>query len=249
MRFDIVTIFPEMFNGPFSSSIIKRAVDDGKIEISLHNLRQWARDKHHVTDDYPFGGGPGMVMKVGPIAEAVDDLRGRFEGSVVALMTPQGEPLTHGMAKTLSSLPGLIILCGRYEGVDERVRSNYCDMEISIGDYVLTGGEIPAMALVDTVARLVPGVVGDIQSTVEESHSGYLLEYPQYTRPADYKELKTPEVLLSGDHAKIERWRRDQSILRTARRRPDLLEKAGLTDEEKQKLKQTMDKEDIRANG
>jgi len=249
MRFDIVTIFPEMFDGPFGSSIIKRAVDDGKIEIALHNLRQWTRDRHHVTDDYPFGGGPGMVMKVEPIAEAVDDLRGRFPGSRVALMTPQGDPLTHDMAKALSSLPGLIILCGRYEGVDERVRSNYCDMEISIGDYVLTGGEIPAMALVDSVARLVPGVVGDIQSTMEESHCGYLLEYPQYTRPADYKELKTPEVLLSGDHARIERWRRDQSILRTARRRPDLLEKVGLTDEEKQTLRQTMDKEDTRADG
>lgn len=235
MRFDIVTIFPEMFKGVFDVSIIGRAIQDGRLELKIHDLRGWTRDKHHITDDYPYGGGPGMVMKVEPFARAVEGLKTENPGAKVVLMTPQGSPLTQGTASELSKLPGLVILCGRYEGVDERVRVHFCDMEISIGDYVLTGGEIPAMALVDSVARLVPGVLGDSASTLEESHSNFLLEYPQYTRPAEYCGLKTPELLLSGNHESIEKWRREQSIRRTAERRPDLLEKADLTEAERMK--------------
>ncbi|VAX15867.1 tRNA (guanine(37)-N(1))-methyltransferase [hydrothermal vent metagenome] len=235
MRFDIVTTFPEMFSGIFDASVIGRAVHDGKLEIHIHNLRSWTDDKHRVTDDYTYGGGPGMLMKVEPFAKAVDDLREKNRGAKVALMTPQGDLLTQKTAIQLSTkLPGLIILCGRYEGVDERVRENYCDLEISIGDYVLTGGEIPAMALVDTVARLVPGVLGDSQSALDESHLNSLLEYPQYTRPAEFKGLKVPEVLLSGNHADIENWRREQSVLRTAKKRPDLLSGADLTEKERE---------------
>ncbi|HEB71043.1 MAG TPA: tRNA (guanosine(37)-N1)-methyltransferase TrmD, partial [Nitrospirae bacterium] len=219
----------------FDASVIGRAVRDGKLEIHLHDLRSWTCDKHRVTDDYTYGGGPGMLMKVEPFAKAVDDLREKNRGAKVALMTPQGDLLTQKTALQLSTnSPGLIILCGRYEGVDERVRENYCDLEISIGDYVLTGGEIPAMALVDAVARLVPGVLGDSQSALDESHLGSLLEYPQYTRPAEFKGLKVPEILLSGNHADIENWRRRQSILRTAKKRPDLLPGADLTEKERE---------------
>jgi len=233
MRFDIVTIFPGMFASVFAESIIKKAVDSGVIEIHLHDVRKWTTDRHSVTDDSPYGGGPGMVMKVEPFARAVEELRELNEGAKVALLTPQGEIFTQRKAVELSGLPGLVLLCGRYEGVDERVRQSFCDMEISIGDYVVTGGEIPAMAVVDAVARLVPGVLGDERSSVEESHSNYLLEYPQYTRPAEFRGLKTPEVLLSGHHAQIEQWRKKQAIERTAQKRPDLLSRAELTDEER----------------
>lgn len=234
MRFDIVTTFPEMLSSVFASSVIGRAIRDGKLEINTHDLRSWTDDKHHVTDDYPYGGGPGMLMKVEPFAKAVGDLRKKSRGAKVALMTPQGELLTQKMAGELSKLPGLIILCGRYEGVDERVRAGYCDMEISIGDYVLTGGEIPAMAAIDAVARLVPGVLGASDSALDESHSNSLLEYPQYTRPSEFNGLAVPEVLLSGNHAEIEDWRRHQSIIRTAAKRPDLLCHANLTKQERE---------------
>ncbi|MGK7345838.1 MAG: tRNA (guanosine(37)-N1)-methyltransferase TrmD [Candidatus Nitrospinota bacterium M3_3B_026] len=231
-RFDIVTIFPGMFDGVFDHSIIGRAKEKGIVEINVHDLRGWTRDKHKVTDDYPYGGGAGMVMKAPPFAGAVESLRAENPGAKVVLMTPQGRLLTQKTAEEFSVLPGLVILCGRYEGVDERVRS-LVDMEISIGDFILTGGEIPAMALVDAVARLAPGVVGEAESIVRESHTGGLLEYPQYTRPAEFAGMRVPDVLLSGDHAKIEAWRRRQSIIRTARRRPDLLERAELTEEER----------------
>lgn len=231
-RFDIVTIFPGMFDGVFDHSIIGRARERGIIEINVHDLRGWARDRHKITDDYPYGGGAGMVMKAAPFAGAVESLRAENPGAKAVLMTPRGDLLTQKTAEELSALPGLVILCGRYEGVDERVGS-FVDMEISIGDFVLTGGEIPAMALVDAVARLFPGVVGEEESILRESHTGFLLEYPQYTRPAEFAGMRVPEVLLSGDHAKIEAWRRRQSIIRTARRRPDLLEKAELTEEER----------------
>ncbi len=230
MRFDIVTIFPGMFEGPFDTSILKRAVTNGKIEIRIHDLRQWTEDKHKVTDDYPYGGGPGMVMKVEPFARACDDLRGRNQGAKVALMTPQGEPLTQSKAMELSTLPGLILLCGRYEGVDERVRTSVADMEISIGDYVLTGGEIPAMVLLDSVARLVPSVVGDMNSLTSESHYDSMLEYPQYTRPPVFRGLAVPDVLLGGNHREIEQWRDEQAMLRTMQRRPDLLRNAKRDD-------------------
>jgi len=249
MRFDIVTTFPEMLSSMFDSSVIGRAIRDGKLEIHPHDLRSWTDDKHRVTDDYTYGGGPGMLMKVEPFARAVDDLKKKNRDAKVALMTPQGELLTQKIAGELSKLPGLIILCGRYEGVDERVRENYCDLEISIGDYVLTGGEIPAMAVVDTVARLVPGVLGDSKSALDESHLNFLLEYPQYTRPAEYNGMNVPKVLLSGNSAEIESWRRQQSIYRTAKKRPDLLAQADLTDQERDSVKDILENAEGETDG
>lgn len=233
MRFDIVTIFPEMFDGPLSHSIIGRAREKGLLEIHVHDLRKWTYDKHHVTDDYPYGGGAGMVMKVEPFSAAIEELKTQNPGAKVVLMSPAGELFNQQSAQGLSALPGLIILCGRYEGVDERVSALFCDMEVSIGDYVLTGGEIPAMALLDCVARLVPGVVGEEASIINESHSDGLLEHPHYTRPAEFRDVRVPEVLLNGDHKKIESWRREESIKKTARIRPDLLAKADLTEKER----------------
>ena len=249
MRFDIVTIFPEMFDGPLSHSIIGRAREKGLLTIHVHDLRKWACDKHHVTDDYPYGGGAGMVMKVEPFASAVEELKTQNPGAKVVLMTPGGELLNQQSARGLSSLPGLIILCGRYEGVDERVNGLFCDMEVSIGDYVLTGGEIPAMALLDCVARLVPGVVGDEASIINESHSDGLLEHPHYTRPAEFRDARVPEVLLNGDHKKIEAWRREESIKRTATRRPDLLEKAVLTEKERAMADSLLEQRDQEERG
>ncbi|MBI5816087.1 MAG: tRNA (guanosine(37)-N1)-methyltransferase TrmD [Nitrospinae bacterium] len=241
MRFDIVTIFPGMFAGPLDSSIIGRARDSGKIQVNVHDLRGWTTDKHRITDDYPYGGGAGMVMKVEPFAAAVAQLKTSNPAAKVILMSPAGTVLRHSLAMELSRQSGIIILCGRYEGVDARVTGLLCDMEVSIGDYVLTGGEIPAMALVDCVARLVPGVVGEEQSTVKESHAGNLLEYPQYTRPPEFEGLKVPEILLSGDHAKIEKWRREQAIIKTARVRPALLDKAGLSEDEMRTARKAME--------
>ncbi|MDH5755626.1 MAG: tRNA (guanosine(37)-N1)-methyltransferase TrmD [Nitrospinota bacterium] len=232
MKFDILTIFPGMFAGPFAESIIKRAVDAGLASVHAHDLRAWATDKHKITDDYPYGGGPGMVMKVEPLARAIQSLRENNPGAPVALLTPQGKLMSQAIARDLVGYPGLILVCGRYEGVDERVRQHYCDMEISIGDFVLTGGEIPAMAVVDAVLRLIPGALGGEESTTEESHSAGLLEYPQYTRPAEFEGHSAPEVLLSGHRAKIEEWRRRESIIRTAQRRPDMIEKGGLEGED-----------------
>jgi tRNA (guanine37-N1)-methyltransferase len=232
MKFDILTIFPGMFSGPLSESIIKRAVEAGKAQVGVHDLRGWTTDKHKVTDDYPYGGGPGMVMKVEPLSRAIADLRLGNPGAPVILLSPGGEPFQQAMARELAAGPGLILVCGRYEGVDERVREFYCGREISMGDFVLTGGEIPAMAIVDAVMRLIPGVLGSDVSNVDESHSGYLLEYPQYTRPAEFDGHKAPDILLSGHQAKIAEWRRRESIVRTAQRRPDLIDKAGLAGEE-----------------
>jgi len=234
MRIDIVTLFPEMFAGPFDASIIGRARDAGALTIALHNPRDYTDDKHHVVDDYAYGGGPGMVMKPEPIFECVEAVRGMAEppGRVV-LLTPQGRLLTHDVARELAAEPRLILICGHYEGVDERVGEHLADDEISIGDYVLSGGEPAAIVLVDAVARHQPGVLGSDQSLEEESHGEGLLEYPQYTRPAVYRDMAIPEVLLSGHHAEIAKWRRRQSVLRTARRRPDLLERADLTEEER----------------
>lgn len=243
MKFDVVTIFPEMFDGPLNRSIIGRAQEKGIIEIATHNLRQWTHDKHQMTDDSPYGGGAGMVMKPEPFASAVNELREKNRGAKVVLMTPQGELLTDSKARELSNLPGLIILCGRYEGVDERVRL-IADMEISIGDYVLTGGELPAMVLIDTVARLNPGVVKEEESILKDSHADNLLEHPHYTRPAEFMGQKVPDVLLSGNHGKIEQWRREQSIIRTAIRRPDLIRKADLTDTEKELAKKAIKEND-----
>ncbi|MBI4665045.1 MAG: tRNA (guanosine(37)-N1)-methyltransferase TrmD [Nitrospinae bacterium] len=243
MRFDVVTIFPEMFAGPLEHSIIGRARERGLLSVHVHDLRQWARDKHHVTDDYPYGGGAGMVMKVEPFAGAVTQLKKDNPGARVALMSPSGALLSQSMARELSTLPGLILLCGRYEGVDHRVVELFCDMEISIGDYVLTGGEIPAMVTLDCVARLVPGVVKEADSVLYESHSAGLLEHPHYTRPPQFMESSAPEVLLSGDHKKIEMWRREQSIIKTARTRPELLGKAGLSEDEWKLARRIMEQE------
>ena len=234
MRIDILTLFPEMFAGPFGASIIGRAVEAGVVEIGLHNIRDYAPDRHHVVDDYAYGGGPGMVMKPEPLFAAVEDVRGASpEQGRVVLLTPQGRLLTEEVAQELSRERRLILVCGHYEGVDERVREHVVDDEISIGDYVLSGGEVAAMVLADVVVRRLPGALGSEVSLAEESHAQGLLEYPQYTRPAEFRGWPVPEVLLSGHHAQIARWRRQQSLLRTARRRPDLLSKADLTDDER----------------
>jgi tRNA (guanine37-N1)-methyltransferase len=234
MRIDIITLFPEMFAGPFDASIIARAREAGVLQIELHNPRDHTHDKHHVVDDYAYGGGPGMVMKPEPLFEAVEAVRTLSEppGRVV-LLTPQGRLLNHRVAEELAAEQRLILICGHYEGVDERVREHLVDDEISIGDYVLSGGEPAAIVVVDAVARHQPGVLGSDASLEEESHAQGLLEYPQYTRPAVYRDMAIPEVLLSGHHAEIAKWRRRQSVLRTARRRPDLLAHADLTPEER----------------
>jgi tRNA (guanine37-N1)-methyltransferase len=241
MRIDILTLFPEMFTGPFDASIIARARAAGVMEIALHNPRDYTTDKHHVVDDYAFGGGPGMVMKPDPIFACVQAVRAMAEprGKVV-LLTPQGRLLDHEIVRELAAGPRLILICGHYEGVDDRVREHLVDDEISIGDYVLSGGEPAAVVLVDAVARYQPGVLGSELSLEEESHAQGLLEYPQYTRPATFRDMPVPEILLSGHHAEIAKWRRRQSILRTARRRPDLLARAKLTDEERRLVDQDL---------
>jgi len=223
MKIDILTIFPEMFKGPFDESLLKRAQDKGLVKIKIHNLRHWAKDKHKTVDDKPFGGGPGMVIKVEVIDQALNDLKKK--NSKTILLTPQGKAFNQKKAKSLSKLEHIILICGHYEGVDERIRQNLVDEEISIGDYVLTGGEIPAMVVVDTVVRLIPGVVGKKESLKEESFSKGLLEYPQYTRPAEYKGWKVPEVLVSGNHEEIKKWREKQSKEKTKKQRPDLIKK------------------------
>jgi tRNA (guanine37-N1)-methyltransferase len=234
MRFDILTLFPRMFCGPFDESIIGRARKAGLIQIYIHNIRDYAEGKHKVTDDYPFGGGPGMVMKPQPIFDCLAAVRPLDpEPGRVVLLTPQGRVLNQAIVRELARLPRLILICGHYEGVDERVREALVEDEISIGDYIVSGGEIAAIVVVDAVAREVPGVVGSRESLREESHASGLLEYPQYTRPAVFRGMAVPDILLSGHHGEIAKWRRRQSILRTALRRPDLLARAQLTDEER----------------
>jgi tRNA (guanine37-N1)-methyltransferase len=230
MIFDILTLFPEMFQSPLESSLLKKAREKGLIQVNLHNIRDHARGKHRVTDDYPYGGGAGMVMKVEPVAEALDALFPDRGATPVILLTPQGETFSQAMAREFAGYGRIILVCGRYEGVDERVREHLVDREVSIGDYVLTGGELPALVMVDAVSRLVPGVLGNVDSAWSESHTENLLEWPQYTRPAEYRGWKVPEVLIEGHHKNIEEWRRRESLRRTLRRRPDLLEKADLSE-------------------
>lgn len=237
MRFDILTIFPDMFNSPFGHSILKRARESGIIGIDIVNIRDFAGDKHKMTDDYPYGGGSGMVMKPEPIAGAVRSVKEGHGSGRVILLTPSGGRFDQDIAKRLSSEQHLILICGRYEGVDERVREGFVDEEISIGDYILTGGEIPAMVVVDAVSRLIPGVLGCSESPEEESFSKDILEYPQYTRPPEFEGMRVPDVLLSGNHAEIARWRRMEALKKTFSMRPDLLEKAGLSDEDNRLLK------------
>ena len=224
MRIDIISIFPNMFPAVLNESIIKRAQEKKLADIRIHDLRKHTSDKHFKVDDRPFGGGPGMVMAPQPIFDAVKKIKGRRKARVI-LMCPSGKTLTQRLAKILAKEKNIIIICGHYEGVDERVRQGVVDQSISIGDYVLTGGEIPAMVLVDCVVRLLPGVVGKEASLVDESFESGLLEYPQYTRPANFRGKKIPDVLLSGNHAKIMEWRRQQALLKTRQLRPDLLDK------------------------
>ena len=222
MKIDVLTLFPAMFAGPFDESIVARAVKAGIVEIGIHNLRDWTSDRHRTADDKPFGGGAGMVMKPEPLFKAIEALKAGPK-SVVVLLTPQGEPLRQALVAELAAQPHLILVCGHYEGVDERVIEHAVDREISIGDYVLSGGELPAMVLVDAVVRLQPGALGSPESALDESHSTGLLEYPQYTRPAEFRGWRVPDVLISGHHGEVERWRRAQALERTKRRRPDLL--------------------------
>ena len=223
MRVDILTIFPKMFDPVLNESIVKRARLKGKVKFYIHDLRDYTSDKHRKVDDRPFGGGSGMVMRVEPIFNCIQAIKRKAKNVKVILFTPQGRRLDQGRVKKLSKLKHLILICGHYEGVDERVRSKFADEEISIGDYVLTGGELPAMVLIDAIIRLIPGVLGDKNSLNFESFEGNLLEYPHYTRPAIFRKMDVPEVLLSGDHHKIEAWRRAQALKRTKERRPDLL--------------------------
>jgi tRNA (guanine37-N1)-methyltransferase len=242
VRIDILTIFPGMFVGPFDESIVRRARERGIVSIHVHDIRAWATDRHRTVDDYPYGGGPGMVMKPEPIFAAVEDVLAQDErrGPIV-LMTPIGRPFTQEVAQQLASQERLLIICGHYEGVDARVHRYLATDEISIGDYVLSGGELPAMVLVDAVVRLLPGAVGDPESVRSESFADGLLEAPHYTRPPDFRGWRVPEVLLSGHHQEVARWRRRQSILLTARRRPDLLARALLTPEEQEWLAQNLE--------
>lgn len=238
MRFDILTLFPEFFSSPLNQSLLGKALAKGVLSVNTYNLRDFTTDRHRTTDDSPYGGGHGMVMKVEPVVRALEALKSDGPRARVILTTPQGVPLTQALAGELSREERLIIVCGRYEGVDERIRA-FVDTEVSLGDFVLTGGEIAALALIDSVGRLVPDVLGEPGSAEHDSFSDGLLEYPQYTRPEEFRGQVVPAVLLSGNHAEIERWRRIESLKRTAERRPDLIEKAVLTEAERRLLKET----------
>jgi tRNA (guanine37-N1)-methyltransferase len=230
MKIDIVTLFPGMFAGPFNDSIVKIAIDKKLVKIKIHNLRKWAKDKHKTVDDRPYGGGKGMVFMIKPIFEALKTIAPKVKAqkTKTILLSPQGEPFTQKKAKELAKLDQLVLIAGHYEGFDERVREYLIDEEISIGDYVLTGGELPAMIITDAVVRLIPGVL-DKEATENESFSKKdLLDYPQYTRPSDFKGWEVPEVLLSGNHAEIEKWRKEKSVEKTKKARPDLLKKTSL---------------------
>jgi tRNA (guanine37-N1)-methyltransferase len=251
VRFDIFTLFPSIFESPLQESILKRAIEAGLLDVRVHNIRDYATDKHHVTDDYPYGGGGGMVMKPEPIFAAVEGVLeiGNYQSPIpVILLTPQGRLFNQEIARELARHERLALICGRYEGVDERVREHLATDEISIGDYVLTGGELVALVIVDAVSRLLPGVLGDASATAHDSHSGGLLEYPHYTRPPEFRGWTVPDVLLSGNHAEIDRWRRRQSLLRTLRRRPDLLVRAALTEEERRWLDQMVQSDQERSS-
>ena len=232
MQFDVFTLLPEVFPPYLNTSILQKARERGLIDVRVHNIRDYTHDKHHTTDDIPYGGGGGMVMKPEPLVEAVETVLELQPGVKpdypIILLTPQGRVFSQSIATELAQHAGLALICGRYEGVDERIRGIASD-EISIGDYVLTGGELPALLVIDAVSRLLPGVLGDPDGALDDSHASGLLEYPHYTRPPQFRGESVPDVLLSGDHAKIARWRREQSLLRTLERRPDLLEKAELS--------------------
>lgn len=237
MRFDVLTLFPGVFQSPLDETILKRALQAGIIDVALHDLRDWATDRHRTVDDYPFGGGAGMVMKPEPLFAAVEAIQPLAEPRAhVVLMSPQGRRLDNALVAELAARERLLLVCGRYEGVDERVRAHLVDTEVSIGDFVVSGGELPALLVIDAVSRRIPGVLGAEASLLEETFEGGLLEYPQYTRPAEFRGWSVPDVLLSGHHAEIERWRRAQRLQRTIERRPDLLNAADLTPEERRLL-------------
>lgn len=245
MQFEVFTLLPEVFPAYLDTSIIKRARERGLIQVNIHSIREYTHDKHHTTDDMPYGGGGGMVMKPEPVFEAIESILGQealptspeAEANVpVILLTPQGRVFNQSIAKELSQHKKIALLCGRYEGIDERIRENLVTDEISIGDYVLTGGELPALILIDAVSRLLPEVLGDPTGAEDDSHAMGLLEYPHYTRPSEFRGWKVPDVLLSGDHGKIDKWRRQQALMRTLKKRPDMLEKAELTKEDKKFL-------------
>jgi tRNA (guanine37-N1)-methyltransferase len=241
VHIDVLTLFPEVFPGIFDLGIMKRAIDQKLVSIGVHNIRDYTHDKHHTADDYPYGGGAGMVLKPEPIFEAVEAIEKKKDTPII-LLSPQGRLFTQKVAQELTQYSQLILICGHYEGVDERVREHLASDEISIGDYVLSGGELAAMVIIDSVFRLVPGVLGSEESPLDDSHVGGLLEYPQYTRPPEYRGWPVPEVLLSGNHAQINRWRREQAIRRTLTRRPELLSKAELSSQEEhlvERLRQT----------
>lgn len=239
MRIDILTLFPELFKPFISTSIMGRAIENNLININTHNIRDFAKNKHRQVDDYPYGGGAGMVMAVQPLYDALDHVIGLHDlKPTIIYLSPQGRVLDQAMVADYSRHTNIILLCGHYEGIDQRVIDKYVDQEISIGDYVLTGGELAAMVFVDSVTRLIPGVLGSSDSILEESHTNHLLEYPHYTRPSNYKGDKVPEVLLSGNHKEIDRWRRTQSLKNTLIKRPDMLSKAELSDEDQMLLKE-----------
>lgn len=246
MQFEVFTLLPEVFTPYLESSILKRAIQRGLINVRAHNIRDYTHDKHHTTDDTPYGGGGGMVMKPEPVFEAIESVLGLASLQTpsepasnipIILLTPQGRVFNQRIAEELSGHKHIALLCGRYEGVDERIREHLVTDEISIGDYVLTGGELPAMLIIDAVARLIPGVLGDPTGAEDDSHSMGLLEYPHYTKPSEFRGWKVPDILLSGDHAKIEKWRREQALSRTLNKRPDMLEKADLNEKDQKFLK------------
>ncbi len=232
MRFHVLTIFPRMFDSPFAEGIISRARDKGLVDLRLVDIRDFAHDRHRTVDDYQFGGGPGMLMKPEPLFEAVESVRPDGAGTPVILLSPQGRTLTQGVVEELAGLEEIVLICGRYEGVDERVRQHLATDEISIGDYVLGGGELAAMVVIEAVSRLSEGVVGSFESTQDDSFTTGLLQHPQYTRPAEFRGWEVPEVLRSGNHEEIARWRRREALRRTYRRRPDLLGSAPLSGED-----------------
>ena len=242
MQFEVFTLLPDIFPPYLESSILQRARQRGLIEVRIHNIRDYTHDKHHTTDDTPYGGGGGMVMKPEPVFEAVESVVGIASDRAqpapipVILLTPQGRVFTQRVAEELSRHERIALLCGRYEGVDERIREHLVTDEISVGDYVLTGGELPALLIIDAVSRLIPGVLGDPTGAEDDSHSMGLLEYPHYTKPSEFRRWKVPEVLLSGDHGKIEKWRREQALQRTLKKRPDMIEKAELSEKDRKFL-------------
>ena len=238
IAFDILSVFPEMFQSTLGSSLIKRSIQNGLVEVNLHNIRDYTRDRHRTTDDTPYGGGGGMVMKVEPVASALRTIIPAGDKTPVILLSPQGETFKQKIAEELSQYSRIVLICGHYEGMDERIRDHLVDREISIGDYVLSGGELPAMIVIDAVSRLVPGFVGNSDSVLYDSFSTGLLEGPHYTKPREYENWKVPEVLLSGHQKKIDEWRRRESLKRTLERRPDMLKQADLTEEDKRMLEE-----------